>query len=517
MSAVWHRIWRDLPTRFAATGAALALGTALGSALPGCSRHPVRPAGGDVPVATSPAPRPPAWELPPPPIPADPIVPHERLQRSQLDNGLSLVVLEDHALPRLHVGWISHSGIGAEPTDRAGVSALLAEVMQRGAGERDALALAQSVENLGANLSVASSWDASRVDLTGLAEDGATLLAILADVVRRPRLEPREVERARAEQIATLERLLDSPPELANAALARLLYPQHRYGLPRGGTPKSVAALDATALRDWHRRLFNPRHATLFAVGHIEAAPFLAQAADLFGDDRGHPGRLATPPVPAHSPPTTRIVVVDRPDLNQARIAMGHEGLARTDPDRLAASIANGVLAGGGFLSRLMMQARGERGLTYGVHSFFDLRSVPGPFVLGTATEADGAASLLQIIQSSLRDLGGNEPPAESEVEAIRRFLAGRFALGLQTPGAIINALIHLDVHGLPRDSLDTYRSRLRAIRPAQVAEQARTRFHPERLAIAVVGPAQRIAPQLEAFGPVRVISPGDVLELPSD
>ncbi len=462
-----------------------------------------------------PAPRPnaslppqPAWELPPPPIAEGPIVPGDRVHRSQLDNGVELFLLEDHSIPRLELGWASRGGAGSESETEVGITVLLSSVMEQGAGDRDALALAQSVERLGATLSVSADWDSATASIAGLSEDRDALFEILADVVIRPRIEAVEVQRAREQQLAALESIRDDPSALVGRELDRVLYGSHRYGTHLAGSPATVAKLDRAALREWHRRLFNPAEAILFAVGDIDVPTFEAQARAHFGAWAASETLSATPPVPATTPVERRVVVIDRPDLAQAQIAIAHEGISRSDEERVAASLMNSVLGGGGFLSRLMSRVRAKEGLTYSIYSGFYLRSQPGPFAIRTFTQVDQVGEVVAIVLDELEAIRGSRPPTAEELDGAKRFNAGRFALGLETSSAIAASLIDLDLYRLPTDSLDTYRARVRAVTLDEAAVQAQRRLHPERVAIVVAGPAETVVKQLEGFGTVEVVDP---------
>ncbi|MDJ0866145.1 MAG: pitrilysin family protein [Myxococcota bacterium] len=449
----------------------------------------------------------PVWERPPPPIEVGAVVPQERVHRDRLDNGLEILVLEDHALPRLEIGLVARRGAASEPLERAGAAALMSELLERGAGDMDALALARAVEELGAALSAGAGWDSASIALFGLSEDGDRLFELLADVARRPRFDPAEVSRARAERLAALERERDDPRSLVVRHLLRVLYDGHRFGLGTSGDAESVAKLDEAALREAHAALFQPTNVILFAVGDITPQRVTERARQHFGNWPG--GAVPAPgaPAPAPTPPARRIVVVDRPDLGQAQLAFGHEGISRTEPTRTEDSLMNTVLGGGGFLSRLMSKVRAEEGLTYSIGSGFSLRREPGPFSVRTFTRV---AETGRVVQTVLDEIDGmhTNPPSEAETRTVKTYTAGRFALGLETASDIAGALVDLDVHGLPRDSLDTYRARVRAVTAADLARAAQQRLHPDRLAIVAVGPAAELVPQLEPFGPVEVVEP---------
>jgi zinc protease len=452
----------------------------------------------------------PAWEEPPPPIREAPVVQPGALHRATLANGLEVLVLEDHTLPRVSMGVTVRRGAGAVPTEQAGLAAFTAELMERGAGDMDALALARAVDRLGASLGVSAGWDSMNVSVSGLSRDRDRLLEVLSDVVLRPRLETAEGRKARAEQLAGLEQAKDDPATLVGWRAMRVLYPAHRYGLPVEGTPETVARLDASAARSLHERFFVPAAAILFAVGDVDAGAFEERARELFGEAAWPHGEVAAPgpPPPARTPSQRRVVVIDRPDLVQARIIVAHEGMGRTDERRIAADLMNDILGGSGFSSRLMKRIRSQEGLTYGVGSGFALRRHPGPFRVSTFTRVPEAGRSVELVLAQLEAIRGSDPPSPDELAKAKTYNVGRFGLSLESSRAVLGSLVDLDLYGLPEDSLDTYRSRVRAVDVEETAAVARALLHPDRAAIVVLGPAEELTPQLERFGPVEVVAP---------
>ena len=449
----------------------------------------------------------PAWERPPPLAVDAPVVPEAVLHRAELGNGMHILVLEDHRLPRVALGVTVRRGSASEPPGEAGLALYMAEVMERGAGSRDALALAEAVERLGARFAVSSGWDSTTVALAGLSRDQGELFGILGDAVRRPRFDAREARRARDETLAALEQAKDDPETLAAWSFARAVYAAHRYGTPREGVRESALRFDAKSARGFHARLFVPNDAILWASGDIDLESFLARAGEVFGGWARGPVVDPGPPPPDPAPAARRIVIVDRPDLEQAQIGLGHEGIMRTDPDRIAVSLMNDLLGGSGFSSRLMERLRAEAGLTYSVGSGFSLRRARGPFSVLTFTRVPEVRRTLDLALSEIERFR-SEPPDERELQDARALAVGEFSLGLETSDAVLASLVDLDVYGLPEDSLDTYRARVRATTPAQIAELASRLLHPERAAIVLVGPAEALRPQVEGLGPIEVVRP---------
>jgi zinc protease len=449
----------------------------------------------------------PAWESPPPPVRTGTVVDATRLHRATLPNGLELLVFEDARLPQVSLGLAVRRGAAQETIAEAGLAGYTAELMTRGAGSRNALALAQVTDDLGAGLDASAGWDSITVSLAGLSRDTDTLFAVMADVVRRPRFEAGEAEKLRRELLAALEGQKDNPAVLARIAFARALYDGHRFGLPAEGAPESVRHLDAAAARAFHARQFTAGNAILYATGDVKFADVRARAEAAFGDwPRGTVEEVPAPP-PSVLPAARKIVVVDRPDLSQAQIAIGHEGIARSSPERVAVLLMNEIVGGGEFSSRLMTRVRAEAGLTYGIYASFAMRRAPGPYAVSTFTRVPEARRTIDLVLAEL-ERAKNADLTASELEDVQRLATGGFLLGLETSADVTESLVDLDVQGLPADALDTYRSRVMATTLEDANRAAREKLHPDRAAIVVVGPAEVLAPALESLGPVTVEKP---------
>ena len=428
------------------------------------------------------------WDRPVPLAPDVAVVDRERLHRFELSNGLRVLVLVDHKLPAIDMGLTVPRGIAIEAPEQAGIANFTAELMQRGAGGRDALALAQAVDSLGGSMSVSAGWDAIDASVGGLSRDRAALFEVLSDVVQRPALDEEEAARVRTAQLARLRQAGDDPGTLVAWTFYETLYPGLRAGLPASGTEASVAALTAEAAAAFHRRVFTPDRAILWAAGDVSAEDFRAEAEAAFGSWSGPAVADPAPELPQTGP--RRIIVVDRPELGQAQIAIGHDGIARTDPDRLELQLVNTVLGAAGFSSRLMVSVRAEEGLTYSIGSRFSQRRTGGNFAVTTFAEAGRVGDLLALVMAELERIR-TEPPDATEIGWAKSLRTGRFALALETSGAVAGSLVDLEVYDLPRDTIDTYRGRVRALEPDAPRCSGAAR-HPPRTALHRGGRASR-------------------------
>ncbi len=429
------------------------------------------------------------------------------LVRGELPNGLRTLVLEDRRLPRVVLGLTVRRGAAMVDPGQAGLARFTTELMERGAGSRDAVALAEAVDEIGASLSVWAGWDAAGVEVSGLSRDLDRLVEILADVVLRPHFDPGEAEKVRSEALAYLEQAKDNPTTLVNWYMAQTLYSGHRFGSPHAGTPESVRQLNERTARGFYRQIFLPNNAVLFGSGDLSGADWASRAQASFGAWKPRALPEAGPPPPTPTPAERSVVIVDRPELAQAQISIAHEGISRTNPDRIAGSLMNSVIGGSSFSSRLTQRVRASAGLTYHVSSYFRLRREPGPFAVSTFTRVDEARRVVNLVLAEL-ERARTSPPSPSEIENARALAIGGFVLGLETSAAVMESLVDLDVYGLPEDSLDTYRARIRATSTEAVERMVGELLHPDRAAIVLVGPADRLVPQFRDLGTPVVLQP---------
>ena len=448
------------------------------------------------------------WDSAPPTLKVGPVVDQAKVTRSTLPNGLRVLILEDHRLPRVGFRAVVARGAGAEDRAQAGQATFLAELMNRGAGKRGALALAQAVDALGGSLSVGAGWDSMAVSVGGLSRDQDALLEILADVTLAPQLKPEEAQKARSELLAALTAAKDDPGTLARWQAMAVLYPDHRYGLPVKGISETVATLDSKSARDMHARYFVPGNVILGVSGDVDPAVVLKEIKARFGDWKEGPMPAEAPPTPEVAPVDRKIVIADRPELVQTRIMILQEGIDRTDPRRIAAGLLNDTLGGSGFSSRLMRKLRSEEGLTYGVSSGFAMRRRAGPFVVSTFTRVEQTRYAVDLLLAQIEAIRSNKPQTPDELIKAKSYSVGQFGLGLETSSAVLGSLVDLEVYGLPTDLLDTYRARVNEVTVSKTDQVAQELLHPDRAAIVLLGPADQLRSQFESLGKVEVVQP---------
>jgi len=421
------------------------------------------------------------------------------LQRLKLGNGIEVVLLPDHTLPLVELMVLVRTGAIDDPPGEVGLAEFTTGMLRQGTRRLDADQISQTVDGAGVSLGASSEYELSGLSCSGRSQELDLCLEMLSDLLIRPTFPAKEMDEIRDRLLSAIKETRDDPASLAEQHFNNLLYGDgHPAGRPM--TAATVQRITRKALVDFHRRHFVPGNVLVGVSGDIDPPALRARLEKAFGTFAG-PAPTRTPIVPAQPPPPgLQVLLVDKPDLSQSFFAVGHTGIRRTDPEREAVLVANYVLGGGGFSSRLMKVVRAEGGKTYGIRSQFDEGMLDGSFVIQSFTRNNQLVSMLQMTRKELGRLS-SEPPNADELRFAKGDLAGGFGLRMQTRAGVVMRLLRAQAFGLPGTFVTEFPVRVERLLAAQVAAAARRHLGAERLIGAVVGKAQVVAPLLKAAG----------------
>jgi zinc protease len=427
------------------------------------------------------------------------------IHQATLPGGMQLLGVEYDRVPWLSLTFMTKRGAETDPLDKPGVADWAAELLSLGTARRTQLQLADDIESRGASLNARSGWDATLVNLEGLSEDFSELMATLAEVVQTPGFTEDEFSLLKERRRAELVHQQDDPREMANIRYLRLFFGDSPYGHAVPGELPSLDNIQVADLKEFCRREFTPATGTLVVVGMVAFERVKEEAGRLWGAWQG--GGPASPPYTA--PPerlsAPGIYLLDRPDLTQSEIRVGHLGLPRAHPDYFPLKLANYVLGEGGFSSRLMARIRSDLGFTYGIRSSFSFRRAPGPFIVSTFTPAANTAQVVEEIRTVITEVHQNGVTDQELAEA-QSFYVGHFPLGLETSRGLGREVLSIDLYDLGTDYLARYCDQIRGVTPKTAAAAARDHLRPEQLVTLVMGPAAVCAEALQNLGPVKIL-----------
>jgi zinc protease len=405
--------------------------------------------------------------------------------KSVLDNGMTLLVRENPAVPLVAMQAVFLGGLWVEDEAHNGVMNFVAEMVTKGTANRRARALAEAIESMAGELSGFAGRSSFGVAAEVLHRDRGQGLELLADILRESTFEPDELEKKRADLLAALKHEDDDLFRVAFTLCARSLFPDHPYGLKVLGTPESVTRLTRDDLLHWYRRYAIPNNLVLAIVGDVEADSIRHTVNRLFRS--WQPAPLDLPPQGRRIRSAVNGPVICQRNKEQTHIIVGMRGTSLHHPDRHALRVLESILASQG--GRLFVELREKQGLAYTVTA----RSLEGldPFIffvyLATSPEKTGVA--LDGIREELLRVREHGASAE-EIERAKRYLVGSYELEFQKNSALAAMLAFDERYGLGGHEVDSYAQNIMAVTPEMVQHVARTYLAIDQSSVVIVGPS---------------------------
>ena len=429
------------------------------------------------------------------------------IEKSQLPNGFRVWTVRHPVVPVVSCILLIRSGSASDPAGKEGLAALTVDMLDEGTGDRSAVEMHEALARIGAQFDGDIGSDAAALTVTMLSRFTTQGLAVIADMVVRPRLSEDDFARVRQLRVHRLTQLKDMPGAVADRTFTRLLYGDHPYGhTPIGGEP-SLAAMTADDVRMFHADAIRPSVATLIVVGDCEHGEILRIASEAFAGWDGASG----PEVPSDGslPRPARLNVVPRPGATQSELRIGHVSVARSTPDYHALIAANMVL-GGQFVSRINLNLREDKGLTYGARTWFDFRRMPGPFALQVSVQTSGTARAIRESLDEIAAIRGARPITDAELSMGVAALTRGYARNFETAEQIARAAMQLALYDLPDDYFARYVPRVEAVSAADATAAAARHLDSARLVVLAVGDLDAIGGELRQLdmGEPVILSP---------
>jgi zinc protease len=412
--------------------------------------------------------------------------------------------------PLAVVQLVADAGAVTEPPGREGVAELVVQALSEGAGDYDSYGFAVAGERLGASWMANADWDALRCGFQVPVSELSAATDLLADAVRRPRLDSATLARLRDERLDEIRIEHSQPVPRAMVAFSAAVFSDtSRYGSPDGGDLVSVAAITDSDVADFHASRLGPATTSLVVVGDLAEVDVEDLGRRIF-DGWSAETAVVVPPEVAERGTGRRVLVVDRPGSVQSIIVSGHTGPRRDVPDYVPMTTMAMVL-GGMFTSRLNMKLREEKGYAYGAFGGFDSRRDGGVFIARSSVQSEVTVPALvdMIAEIERTHADGVEP---EELEQARAYRAGVFPISFAGAGSVASGLGDLVTHGLPDDHYDQLRARVLEVTKPELDQAATSRLRPDDLVTVVVGDASLFADDLRAagLGPVEIVPDED-------
>ena len=407
-----------------------------------------------------------------------------KIERVVSPSGIEFWFVRDGTVPLVSIEFAFRGGAVQDPDDKGGLAEMTVSTLDEGAGDLDGTAFHARMERKAIELQIRASRESVRGTLRTLKENQDEAFELLRLALNEPRFDQAAVERIRSQTVASLQRQSTNPNSISSRTWWANAFPNHPYGRPVSGTLGIGRPRDAGR----HARLRAPRARARQPQDRRGRRhrrrdrgqahrPHLRQAA---GQGAAQAGRRRQDVRDWAAAPLV--------DLNvpQAVVTFGGPGIARNDPDFMAAYIVNHILGGGSFSSRLYREVREVRGLAYGVNTGLTWFEHAAVLIGGTATRADATGETIDVIEAEFRRMAADGPTEEEFVKA-KTYLKGSFALNLDTSTKIASQLVQMQIDNLGIDYIDRRSAMIDAVTLADARRVAK-RLLDGGLAITVVG-----------------------------
>ena len=436
--------------------------------------------------------------------------------RYELSNGVVVFVVEDHELPLVSVSLLVRTGSYLDPADKVGLASLTGSQMR--AGGTTSMSAADFDEQaafLAAQIGSSVGGTSGGANLGCLTKDLQVCLDLFFDMLQNPGFDADRLALAKSQSIQQMQRRNDATRGIEGREFGRLMRGSEHFSTsPR--TRATVEAITRDDMLGFHRRYYHPGNFIFAVSGDVDTEMMLSELERRLDGWTVVSDPVPTVPRPEFTP-EPGLYLVDKPEVNQGRVSLGHLGTTRDDPDRYKLLVMNDILGGGGFSARLLTRVRSDEGLAYSASSSFGVGVYyPGVFQAGFQSRSETVARATAIVLEEI-DRIRTEPVQEEELRNSIGYFVETFSRNFSSAGSTAGLFANDEYTGRDPSYLASYRDNIAAVTAADVLEVAQRYLDPRKLAILVVGNLEAILagdPEQREFS-LEGLSPGAVVRIP--
>lgn len=399
------------------------------------------------------------------------------------DGGIEAYLINEPSIPFLSLSLQFEGGAALDPAGKEGLAHMVSGLLDEGAGELDSQAFRTELEDRAMRLSFDASRDRFTGQLKTLTEHRERAFELMRLALSEARFDAEPVERIRNQIQASLRRRAEDPDYIASLTWFETAFAGHAYGRPTRGTVESIATLGVDDLQHFVAERLAKDNLTIGVAGDVTAAE-LGPLLDLaFGDLP----ETSSPIALAATTPAAADTVLVRKQVPQSQFLFGQAGLARDDPDFYTAYVANYILGGGGFTSRLTTEVREKRGLAYSVYSYLLPADYAPLWLGGGGTSNASVAEAIRVVREQISAMAAGEV-SQADLDDAKTYLTGSFPLRLTSNDRIAGMLVGMQVDDLGIDYLDRRNGYIEAVTLDDLRRVTARLYLPDNLLVIVVG-----------------------------
>lgn len=411
----------------------------------------------------------------------------------EMDNGLKLIVVEDHKLPRIRINLL----VDRDPIfegEKAGYVSMAGEMLRQGTTNRPKDQLDEEIDFIGASLNTSSTG----INASGLSKYTEKLMEMVADVALNPAFPQDEFDKIKKQTKSGVESEKDDPDAIAENVFRAMLYgKEHPYGEMM--TVETVENVELEDCKTYYNNYWVPNGSYIAIVGDIKPKDAKKLVKKYFADwEMGNvPQNVFETPKPADG---MEISFVNRESSVQSVVSIGNViELKPGSPDEVKLRLANQIL-GGGSLGRLFQNIREDKAYTYGAYSSYDDDRLVGQFSASASVRNEVTDSAVIEFYKEFERIR-TEPVTETELKGAKAAIIGAFGRSLENPSTVAQFALNIQRYDLPEDYYETYLSKLEATTAEEVMAVSKKYISTDNSHLVVVGKASDVAADLKAMG----------------
>ncbi|NJM67263.1 MAG: insulinase family protein [Acaryochloris sp. RU_4_1] len=430
-----------------------------------------------------------------PPLPEVQIPDYSRFQ---LENGLTVYLMENHELPLVSGIARMWTGERFEPAQKVGLADMAGTVMRTGGTQQHpADQLNQMLEQRAAAVETSIDLTSGNASFGTLSEDLDTVFSLFAEVIRTPAFAEDKLVLAKTQSRGSIARRNDDPDEITGREFKKLIYGADS---PYART-KEYQTLDNISSADvvnFYKQNFYPNAMILGIVGDFNTATMTQRIKEKFEDWPASPQKEKVTVPGASQLKAGETFIVDQPQLTQSNVQIGHLGGQFNSPDVFSLLVMNEAL--NSFGGRLFNEVRSRQGLAYSVYAVWDANyDYPGLFISGGQTRSEATVPFIKAVLSELEKVR-TAPLSAAELQQAKDSILNSFVFNFQDPAQTLSRLIRYEYYGYPDDFIFQYQRAVKSMTAAKVQAAANKYLKPNQIVTLVVGNKAAIQPRLETL-----------------
>jgi len=416
----------------------------------------------------------------------------------QIKDGLSLYYVKDSEVPAINVYVILDNGSFNDPEGKTGLADLTVSLMKSG-GTKNLTPeeIEEKLDFLGSRIRCYASKEYCWFSLWTLKKNFDQSWALFTDMLFNPRFDEKRLEIEKMKELENIRRRWDQPTSAGFILFSQLIYGKDSPEVRRTKS-ETIKAITRADIEAFYKKFIRDREAIIAASGDFEKDKMIGMIKDRFSQWQGIP--TVKPNLPkAKMAAKPGIYFINKEDMTQAVVCVGHLGINRLDPDKVEIRVLNFIYGSGSFNSRIMREIRSNRGLAYAAFGNVGSGRDKGIFFTFCMTKNESVGEAISIIEDTMKGIT-QEPATPEEVKLAKDSVKNSMVHWFDSPDSVLLRKIINKLQGYPDDYLETYSDRIEAVTPQKVLEMAKRTIHPEQAIVLIVGKKAALTDQLNAL-----------------